>query len=271
MQFVGPQNFLELLGAALLFVGVVLSFLSLVPALRTSALRLSAISFLAALAIFSNYWVTYFAAIFIIATAVTELEFLHILAAIIRGDKNYFDFRREFLTHDEALKKSQRDAGIEGETSKIESSVKKQPAKALHISGRGRALATTAFRLEERALDWYEQKFGTPVQRYVRFIGQSRSAEVDGFVEGRPGTPDTIIEIKWFHNEHPGTGFHSRLIEQVADIYQRYELITKKKGTIGSAALSSRAETGSASYPGTVRAAANGARSQISGCSCRLQ
>src|SRR5262245_5277649 len=97
----GPQSFLEILGGLILVVAVSLALFSLIHRFRAAALRLSAIILLTALALFSNHWTTYFAAIFIVATAVTELEFLHILAAIVRGDKNYFDFRREFLTKEE--------------------------------------------------------------------------------------------------------------------------------------------------------------------------
>ena len=66
MSFVGSINFLEMLGGLLLAVAVTLVFLSLVTPLRATSLRLSAIVFLVALALFSNYWVTYFASIFII-------------------------------------------------------------------------------------------------------------------------------------------------------------------------------------------------------------
>lgn len=100
------MSFVELLGGACLAMESVLVLISLMPGLRTTTTRLAAILLLVALALFSNHWATYFASIFIIATAVTELEFLHILAAIIRGDKNYFDYRREFLTREEAMLRS---------------------------------------------------------------------------------------------------------------------------------------------------------------------
>ena len=47
-----------------------------------------------ALSLFCNKPWTYFAALFIVATAMTEIEFLQNLAAIISGDKNYFAYKQ---------------------------------------------------------------------------------------------------------------------------------------------------------------------------------
>ncbi len=55
---------------------------------------MSGIFFLLALAVIAKEFWTYFAAIFILGTLVTEVEFLQNLAAIIRGDKNYFDYMK---------------------------------------------------------------------------------------------------------------------------------------------------------------------------------
>ena len=89
-----PLSFIQLLAGALCITATVLAFLSLMPFFRTHALRLSAIIFIASLSLFCNNVWNYFAALFIIATAVTEIEFLQNLAAIIRGDKNYFAYKQ---------------------------------------------------------------------------------------------------------------------------------------------------------------------------------
>lgn len=89
-----PISFLQFLAGCLCIVATIFAFLSLLPFIRSHALRLSAIIFVTALSLFCNNVWNYFAALFIIATAVTEIEFLQNLAAIISGDKNYFAYKQ---------------------------------------------------------------------------------------------------------------------------------------------------------------------------------
>lgn len=96
-------NFTQWLGGGLVGFALVSAALSLCENLRAHTLRLLAIFFVAALALFSNDVTTYFLAIFIVATAVTELEFLQNLAAIIRGNKEYFDYKKEALSKERKL------------------------------------------------------------------------------------------------------------------------------------------------------------------------
>ena len=79
-----PSNFIEALGGSIITLAILLSLISLFPGLRSHSIGLLALFVVAALALFSNHWSTYFAGIFVIATAVTELEFLQNLAAIIK-------------------------------------------------------------------------------------------------------------------------------------------------------------------------------------------
>lgn len=103
MESFEPASFSEALGGLLLIVATVSAVFSLCPCLRIHALRLLAIFVVASLALFSNSTTTYFVAIFVIATAVTELEFLQNLAAIVRGNKDYFDYKKETLSVKEKL------------------------------------------------------------------------------------------------------------------------------------------------------------------------
>jgi len=89
-----PMSFLQLLGSTICVIAIIFAFLSILSSLRIHALRLSAITFVIAISLFCNNSWTYFAALFIIATSVTEIEFLQNLAAIIRGDKYYFDYKK---------------------------------------------------------------------------------------------------------------------------------------------------------------------------------
>jgi hypothetical protein len=180
---------------------------------------------------FRSSLTVYFAAVFIIATAVTELEFLHILAAIVRGDKNYFDFRREFLTRDEALQKTRQDAEVERDELPGKTEALEEPSlKPLRIPSRtalshGKTMAI-AFQLEERAIGWFERTSGVTVQRYVRFRGEAGVVEVDGVAERRRGAADTLLEIKWIRDSRALVLRH--MAGRFAEIPRRYKEITKR-------------------------------------------
>jgi hypothetical protein len=93
MESLLPKSFIQTLSGILAIIALIFALISLFTKLRQHTIRLSALLFISSLALFSNHWSTYFAALFIIATTVTELEFLERLAAIIRGSKHYFDYK----------------------------------------------------------------------------------------------------------------------------------------------------------------------------------
>lgn len=92
-----PKNFLEALGGVLVLVSVLCLILSLRSDWRSHTMRAFALLIILAVALVANYWVTYFSAMFIVATAATELEFLQNLAAIIRGNKDYFNYKSKLV------------------------------------------------------------------------------------------------------------------------------------------------------------------------------
>jgi hypothetical protein len=99
MDRLEPQSFVELLAGSLVAVAFILAVVSLWEKPRAHATRLLSLFSVVALSLFANNPWTYFAAVFIIATAVTELEFLQNLAAIVRGDKHWFDYRKSVQGH----------------------------------------------------------------------------------------------------------------------------------------------------------------------------
>ncbi|NVZ82538.1 hypothetical protein HX836_12070 [Pseudomonas yamanorum] len=102
-----PLNFFQASAGVFGAFALIFGLLSLFDGLRTHAIRMLAIFLVVALSLFANSTTVYFAAVFIIATAVTELEFLQTLAAIIRGNKDYFTFRKETLSSEAKYKSSQ--------------------------------------------------------------------------------------------------------------------------------------------------------------------
>jgi len=108
MELPKIETWLDLVATALVALAVLYTVIGLFGFAR--AIRISAILIVTSLALFSDSFGTYFAAIFIVAAAVTELEFLEKLAAIIRGSKEYFDYKKSQVPVAEAKAKAGADA-----------------------------------------------------------------------------------------------------------------------------------------------------------------
>lgn len=223
-----PTEFSEALGGIALAFAILFTFFSLVTTLRPTATRLAAFLYLTAFALFSDHWATYFAAVFIIATAVTELEFLHILAAIIRGDKNYFDYRREFLTRDEIITRTDEFAPAAGPTDTTP--MLSASGSRIEIPKNFNALTAAerkqlAFEVEDTALRWLERRLGQPLQRYVRLSSGRGSIELDGIVQDSASDKDTVAEVRWIPD---GSAHATDVLPRVMELYARYKQITNR-------------------------------------------
>src|ERR1700732_2626344 len=94
MTLPNPKSFIDVVGTVSLVLGFVFAFLAIRAAIRDLCLRVTGMSFIIALSLFANHTAVYFAAVFIVATGITSVEFLQNLAAIIRGSKEYFEYRK---------------------------------------------------------------------------------------------------------------------------------------------------------------------------------
>jgi hypothetical protein len=184
------ESFFQLSAAVAGVVGLAYTVFGVFGLVR--AVRLAAILLVASLALFANSTWTYFAAIFIIATAVTELEFLEKLAAIIRGSKEYFDYKKTQVPIDEAKAKAAADATASGALPAAAAQTKQEP-RLLLPSGDASALG---YAVEQLALTYMEQRLGSPIQRNVRFSTPRATVEFDGVIERAGGRSDTLIEVK---------------------------------------------------------------------------
>jgi len=88
-----PLSFIQLVAGIFSFCTIIAFFLSLKSSIRHHSLRLFSISLISTLSLFCNHVTVYFASVFIIATSITETEFLQNLAAIIRDSKEYFRYK----------------------------------------------------------------------------------------------------------------------------------------------------------------------------------
>lgn len=199
---------------------VIFLMTSLIPCIRSHSTRLLALLLVVGLALFSNHPATYFAALFIVATAVTELEFLQNLAAIIRGNKEYFQYKMEHLSREQVEKKVEKEqAQLAKDEKGTEPTSPPTPVNVRRI-----------VELEREAMKRLELYFGESIQRNVRVAIGSRNFEFDGLI---PSVVDdvkaeTLIEVKYLR--HPS--LFSQLARNFARIEQVARMYTKARNKI---------------------------------------
>lgn len=212
-----PSSFLESLAAALVALACLFAVLSLIPCVRAHAIKLLALIFVVSLALFANHWTTYFASLFIVATSVTELEFLQNLAAIIRGDRAYFEYKTKHMSEERVEQKVREEQQqLSGASAEAEAPVQLQPTAVHRI-----------VELEKEALNRLEKYFGKSIQRNMGFSYGKNHLELDGFIpnEGRNEAPETFIEVKYLQNPAAFASF-TRQYQKIVDRVQLYMKLT---------------------------------------------
>ncbi len=199
-----PLTFVEALGGLLTCAGLIAGILSFFPSLRSHAIRLFALLFVATLSLFSNHWSTYFAGLFVIATAVTKIEFLQNLAAIIRGNKHYFDYKKETLSTEQITKKVKDDQEQLGVV-KNQEAVKEENLSAVKPKEARKVLSIDIRRIleiESKALDKMEDYFETKIERGVRISRKGKQITLDGLIPSivNDMVAEKILEVKYLSN-----------------------------------------------------------------------
>lgn len=161
-----PSNIRELISIILILVGIYFSLISIRITDRDYILGITALFLLTGIALFANNGYCYFATIFIIATAVTQLEFLQNLAAITCGSKEYLDYKKDIIPQKEVEKTIQKE--IEGSWF-TDSSHRKDLLPIVLIT-------------EEYTFKYIERIMNRPIQRHVRFKAKGIYVEFDGFM-----------------------------------------------------------------------------------------
>ncbi|MEZ9576311.1 MULTISPECIES: hypothetical protein [unclassified Vibrio] len=225
-----PDRFPSFIGTISLIVALICMFLTFNEKKRSHATKLFAIMVVVSLAFFSSHWATYFAAIFIVATAVTELDFLQNLAAIISKDKNYFDYRKEVLSKDQNIKRKAEEV-VEEE---FKSSLKKNRAikdghnlsvKVSEINDLPRStIMRMAYDIEDKVLEILSRQY-QGLERGVRLSGNNTSIEVDGLIFDSNG-PREVFEIKWAKTSRHVRMLVVNQIRRLEDIQERFKTIT---------------------------------------------
>ncbi|BDW94847.1 hypothetical protein MACH10_05320 [Thalassospira tepidiphila] len=179
------------------------------------------------LALFSSHWVTYFAAIFIVATAVTELEFLQNLAAIIRKDENYFNYKKEHLSYEEKMRRANDDT-IDSDLVNYEIDDDKEKTTIdlsnFNYSNRIHTMRLN-FDIEDKVLNYLEKEFGK-IERGIRFSKGVRRVEFDGVVVGAQGQHRLVIEVKWRRDDEYPFTFILHSLRRFAERFDEFTEIT---------------------------------------------
>ena len=226
-----PLTFVDALGGLLACAALIAGILSLFPFLRTHAIRLFALFFVAALSLFSNHWTTYFAGLFVIATAVTKLEFLQNLAAIIRGSKHYFDYKKESLSTEQKTQK------VEEEQEQLGVTQNQEPVKNDRSSTKLNVATIMDIRrilvLESKALDKMEDYFETAIERGVRISRKGKHIELDGLILSVVDdmVVEKIFEVKYLRNIGNFRGI-TRIFRQIEHLALTYCEITNKNARL---------------------------------------
>lgn len=196
MELINSNHYSSLVGTVVLLISMICLLTSYFHTDKRHTTKLFSILIIASLSLFSSHWATYFAAIFIVATAVTELDFLQTLAAIIRKDKNYFDYKKESLSKSEKIKRKAEET-IEEELLVTSRPSGKSPIKLSSIAELSRNDSTRlAMDVEEKALDYLEKEHGK-IERNVRLRKDGRIAEFDGLVSSKNSSTNKVFEVKW--------------------------------------------------------------------------
>jgi Holliday junction resolvase-like predicted endonuclease len=237
-----PTSFIESLAAALSVLACLFAALSLIPCIRAHTTKLFALLFVISLALFADHVATYFAALFIVATSVTELEFLQNLAAIIRGDRAYFEYKAKQLSKEQVEQKVREE---QQELAGTAVAAELEPAMSPSSTPIHRIVE-----LESKAINKLEQYFGKSIQRNISFSYGRNRIELDGFIpnEGRNEAPETFIEVKYLQSPVAFSVFkqqYQKIVERV-QVYMNLTgevvklhvaLITKEGVTLSSQQL----------------------------------
>jgi len=234
MQNILPESFRELFSALLFVIGIIFSFISFNNKNSTHSLRLTGLFLLSALSLFANNAWCYFASVFIVATAVTQLEFLQNLAAIMRGSKEFFDYQKEFLSRKEIEEAVAKEVDEIDKSEAEEGEQHTEGGRDIHIVLDSTRLTLTPQQLalisEEYAFRYLERKYERPIQRHVRFRSKNTFIEFDGVMQ--MDDHDIIFEIKTSRRGFLPLNLIERSTERLIERVKSYQLLTGRNAIL---------------------------------------
>lgn len=225
-----PDKFSSFIGTISLVVAFVCMYMTFIEKQRAHATKLFAIMIVVSLSFFASHWGTYFAAIFIVATAVTELDFLQNLAAIISKDKNYFEYRKEALSKEQNIKRKAEEV-VEEEfkkTMKSQKSYRANDKTTVNINELidlpRASIIRMAFEVEDKALDFLSKTYSN-IERGVRLSGAGEHIDADGLIFDKKG-PQEFFKIKWTRNARNVRMLIMHEVRKAQEVFSQFQNIT---------------------------------------------
>lgn len=206
----------EFLKEILIIAGIIIAAISFIPKIRHHSIKLFAIVFITSLAIYSNNWGVYFVSVIIIATLMTELEFLQNIAAIIRGNKHYFDYKKTVLLPREVIEQQNNNKPISKQIS-----TKKEKLKQNEI-----------FILEQLALEHIEKKLNSHINRNIKVYRKNLNMVLDGLIDNDKNYPDKVFEVKLIQSNRSLQDLIYSGRNLINMLYLKYANITGKQPEI---------------------------------------
>lgn len=179
MDYIFKYPINELIGLFLIGICLILVIIFIWKSLKYSLLKLIGVFLVVALALVSNNNINYFLTILVVATLVTELDFLQNIAAIIRNSDSYFIHK--FQSQQEIKE------GITKEATEIDKAID-EDKHTLNLQFDSSNLTPIQFGLivEELTFKFLERRYQKDVQRHVLLAeGALGKFEIDGIIEDK--------------------------------------------------------------------------------------
>lgn len=207
-------------------------------------LRIGGILTVITLSVLANNAWCYFAAIFIVGTTITKLEFLQIIAAIIRGDNKYFDYEKhrldlEIMTNREVEEQKSKEYDEIGEEENEEGEEKEDIKKEGMDSFEGSLFVNSpfketglkpyhfAFLVEEYTFRFLEKRYNNFIKRNVRMVINDSSLEIDGLMDSNGRV--VIFEIKSSRSGKLPYSYIEKSIMKQINILNQYKTKYKRE------------------------------------------
>ena len=141
----------------------------------------------------NNFWI-YFLCMLVIATSITNVEFLENIAAIIRNSDSYFKYKSSKATKKQVENKIEDEILTETESSESEV-INNTTMNPIHNSAPDNNKINDFVKLEELALSEEEKYFKSKIERNIIFRNKSQNLCVDGIIDS---AVDDMISVKLF-------------------------------------------------------------------------
>lgn len=220
LEYITNYPINEVMGLILICVCLILVIIFIWKSLKYSLLKLIGVFLVVALSLVSNDGVNYFLAILVVATLVTELDFLQNIAAILRNSESYFihKFQTQHEINEDIVK----------EADEIEKAIENDE-NTVTIEFDGSNLTPIQFGLltEDLTFRYLERRYKKDIRRYVLLTEGSKGRfEVDGIIEEKHII--RLFEIRSSRRGFVPTQIIKNTLERYIELINNITVINKR-------------------------------------------